>query len=236
MTSLAIMQPVYLPWLGYFEQMALCDHFIFLDDVQYTKQDWRNRNRIRTKKDWCWLTIPVRKGGLDTRLCDVRISDHKNWARAHLLSIRQNYARAPYFEEVFPLVENRLQSPPDRLTDLTIGLIADFAKHLQITTPTQRASDIAGNTNDPVARIIELCHHVGADVYYTGPSAASYLDTEALKNAGIAAIFQDYQHPVYSQVYPGFESHMAVVDLLMTQGPAARSTLLSSPIPAALRP
>ena len=235
MTSLAVMQPVYLPWLGYFEQMALCDHFIYLDDVQYTKQDWRNRNRIRTKKDWCWLTIPVCKGGLNTRLCDVRISDHKNWARAHLLSIRQNYARAPFFAEVFPLLENHLTTPLDLLADLTISLIAGFTDFLEITAPTQRASDIESSTSDPVARIIELCRHVGADVYYTGPSAASYLDTGALKNAGITAIFQDYHHPVYTQVYPGFESHMAVLDLLMTQGPAARSTLLSSPIPAVLR-
>jgi len=235
MTSLAIMQPVYLPWLGYFEQMAVCDHFIYLDDVQYTKQDWRNRNRIRTKKDWCWLTVPVRKDGLNTRLCDVRISDHKNWARTHLLSVQQNYARAPYFDEVFPMLEKHLQSPPDLLADLTTRLITDFADFLDIKTPTSRASAIASNTSDPVERIIELCRHVGADVYYSGPSAAAYLDEDALKSAGITLVYQDYQHPIYTQAYQGFESHMAVIDLLMMQGPAARSTLLSSPVPAALR-
>jgi len=132
-------------------------------------------------------------------------------------------------------MEKRLQNPPVLLTDLTIGLITDFANFLQITTPTSRALDITNTTNDPVAHIIELCRHVGADVYYSGPSAAAYLDEMALKNAGITLVFQDYKHPVYSQVYPGFESHMAVLDLLMTQGPAARSTLLSSPMPAALR-
>ena len=235
MTSLAIMQPVYLPWLGYFEQMAQCDHFIYLDDVQYTKQDWRNRNRIRTKKDWCWLTVPVRKDGLKTRLCDVRISDHKNWARTHLLSIQQNYARAPYFDEVFSLMEKHLQNPPDLLVDLTTGLITEFAIFLGIKTPPRRASDMHSTTTDPVARIIELCRHVGADVYYSGPSAAAYLDDGALKNAGITLVYQDYQHPVYSQVYPGFESHMAALDLLMMQGPAAPSILLSSPTPAVLR-
>ncbi|PHS27972.1 MAG: hypothetical protein COA84_02960 [Robiginitomaculum sp.] len=235
MTSLAVMQPVFLPWLGYFEQMALCDHFIYLDDVQYTKRDWRNRNRIRTKKDWCWLTVPVHNDGRDTRLCDVRISYHKNWARTHLLTVRQNYARAPFFEEVFPILENRLNTPPDLLADLTMGLTADFADFLDIKTPTQRALDVESVTTDPRSRIIELCHHVGADVYYTGPSAASYLDADTLKKEGITLVFQDYQHPGYTQVYPGFESHMSALDLLMAQGRAARNTLLSSAIPSALR-
>ncbi len=236
MTSLAIMQPVYLPWLGYFEQMALCDHFIFLDNVQYTKQDWRNRNRIRTKKDWCWLTIPVRKDGLKSRLCDMQISTHKNWTRAHLLSIRQNYAHAPYFDDIFPLMESALITPPVLLTDLTIKLTLALAKYLGVEAPNIRASTIPANTQDPVQRIIELSEHVGADVFYTGPAAKAYLDPAILAKAGLELVFQDYQHPQYTQVYPGFQSHMATIDLLMNHGPQAREILLSSPTPKALAP
>ncbi len=230
MTSLAIMQPVYLPWLGYFEQMALCDTFIFLDDVQYTKQDWRNRNRIRTKDGWCWLTIPVQKADLKSRLCDITISNHKNWTRTHLLSIAQNYGRAPFFDKIFSILECAFGRSPDCLADLTIGLTKDFAAMLQIKTPTLRASKIPGKATDPVARIIELCNYAQADVFYTGQAAQSYLDPADLRAKGIDLVFQDYKHPVYQQCYPGFESHMAILDLLMNHGSDARDILLSSPV------
>jgi WbqC-like protein family len=236
MTSVAIMQPVYLPWMGYFEQMALCDHFIFLDDVQYTKQDWRNRNKIRTKENWCWLTIPVRKAGLHQPLCAVQISDHKDWKRAHLLSVRQNYGRTPFFDDIYPVYENALQEPHIYLADLTIRLITDFAALLRINTPVQRASTLPGDTDDPVLRIVQLCRRVNADVFYTGPAAKAYLSPKQLEPHGVKLVFQDYQHPRYTQAYPGFESHMAILDVLMNHGDTAKAIVRSSPAPAALQP
>ncbi len=237
MTSAAIMQPVYLPWLGYFEQMAICDHFIFLDDAQYTKQDWRNRNRIRTKDGWMWLTVPVRKDSLKARLCDIHISDHGHWQRTQLRAITQNYGRASFFQDIFPVLEKAFAAAPEHLTDLTMGLVQDFAPLLGIKTPIVKASSIPSTTSktiDPVARIGELCQHVGADIFYTGPAAQSYMADDALAGQGIKPVFQDYQHPVYTQAHTGFESHMAVIDLLMNHGPASREILLSSPRPAIL--
>ena len=104
MKSIAIMQPVYLPWLGYFEQMALCDEFMFLDDVQYTKNDWRNRNKIRTRSGSMWLTVPVRSAHLESSLRETELVYQSHWRRKHLQAIRLNYAAAPFFEDVFAIV------------------------------------------------------------------------------------------------------------------------------------
>ncbi len=231
MTVLAIMQPAYLPWMGYFELMARCDDFIILDDVQYTKQDWRNRNRIRTKDGWCWLTVPVRKGGLNSPLNKIAISDHSKWAQKHLQSIAQNYRKAPFFDEIYAILEPVLSESPPLLCDLTIRLIRDFAAYLGITPKIHLASQMRYHSDGPVERILALCKAVKADVYYTGAAAADYLNPQILRDKGIETVFQDYQHPHYTQGYPGFESHMAIIDVLMNHGPKARELVLSSPAP-----
>jgi len=227
------MQPVFLPWLGYFEQIGVTDSFMFLDDVQYTKQDWRNRNRIRTKTGWMWLTVPVRKAGHDQCISETQI-DGEHWKRKNLKSLQQNYAGAPYYAEIMALVEPQILAPQASLIGLTEGLIKSIASYLSIGSGFLRASAVPKATQDRNERLIELCQHAGADCFFTGPAADNYLDHDLFAQHGISIIFQDYKHPVYPQSFDGFESHMSVLDLLMNHGPASTQILLSSPRPIGL--
>ena len=150
------MQPVFLPWLGYFEQMALCDEFMFLDDVQYTKRDWRNRNRIRTKDGWIWLTIPIQKANADHLMCEIRINWVTQCSREHLSTLATNYKPCPYFEEIYTLIEESYAAKPEYLIDLTMQLIKAIAEYLDIAPEYSVASDITKHADGKEQRIVEL--------------------------------------------------------------------------------
>lgn len=225
------MQPVYLPWLGYFEQMALCDEFMFLDDVQYTKQDWRNRNRIRTKDGWMWLTIPIKRGKLGQSLNQTRINHQLNWHRKHLAALEMNYKPCYYYSEIMGIYEAVFLTRPERLIDLTIPLIKAIADYMAIDTVFSKSSELTVLSEDKQERVIELCQLRGANIFYTGPSAQDYMEEQLYLDAGVQPVFQNYQHPIYEQHFKGFESHMSVLDLLMNYGPSAKEILLSSPKP-----
>jgi len=229
--SIAIMQPVYLPWLGYFEQMALCDEFMFLDDVQYTKQDWRNRNRIRTKDGSMWLTVPIKRNKLGQLLNETQINHQLKWHRKHLSALEMNYKPCHYYKDIIELYNTVFMAKPDRLIDLTIPLIKAFAQYMAIEPVFTNASDFEISSNDKQGRVIELCNIRGAEIFYTGPSAQDYIEDDVFAKGGVTAVFQNYIHPVYEQHFKGFESHMSIIDLLMNYGPAAREILLSSPKP-----
>ena len=233
MKSIAIMQPVYLPWLGYFEQIGVTDTFMFLDDVQYTKQDWRNRNRIRSSGGWFWLTVPVSQLRFDQPISETHIRDDY-WKRKHICSLHHNYISAPFYNEILAIIEPHIYADDPKLITLTMGLIESLADYLSIGSTFLRASDVPRATTDRNARIIELCQHAGANCLYTGPAAKAYIDYDLFERNGVDLVFQDYQHPTYKQMFGGFESHMSIIDLLMNYGKAARDILLSSPLPPAL--
>ena len=204
--TIAILQPVYLPWLGYFEQMAYVDQFLFLDDVQYTKHDWRNRNRIKTVSGPIWLTVPVRKHPQRTPINAIRIDYAQDWVKRHLRSIEVHYCTRPYFQPLFSEIAAVLLERPGRLVDLSTTLIAVLCSYLGIYVPTAFSSELPGRravqngTSKPVhdrdQRLIDICHCFGADLLYNGKKAVQYLDVERLRGAGIEVVFQDYQHPV----------------------------------------
>lgn len=225
------MQPVYLPWLGYFEQMALCDEFMFLDDVQYTKQDWRNRNRIRTKDGCMWLTIPVKRGHLGQLLNETQINHQLNWHRKHLAALEMNYKPCHYYAEIIELYEAVFSTRPERLVDLTIPLIKAFARYMSMDTVFTRSSDLDVQSRDKQGRVLELCNLRGAEIFYTGLAAQDYIKDDVFAKGDVKPVFQNYIHPVYEQHFQGFESHMSILDLLMNYGPQSREILLSSPKP-----
>lgn len=231
MKSLAIMQPVYMPWLGYFEQIAVCDEFMFFDNVQYTRRDWRNRNKIRTLTGWQWLIIPVKREGLDTIINDAKIDYGTNWQRKHMAAIKNNYSKSPYFEDIFEILRPYYERRYIHLIDITIPLIKDLAAYLQLGGNYSYASDYPNREEKSADRVIALCHARDAKIAYTGPRAKNYTSVEYFKQQGIDFIFQDYQHPIYKQRGKGFESHMSIIDLLMNYGPDSREILLSSPPP-----
>ncbi|MCP4204934.1 MAG: WbqC family protein [bacterium] len=232
-TTIGILQPCYLPWLGYFEQLAVADRFVLLDDVQYTKQDWRNRNRIKTTAGSEWLTVPVRRCPLDTPLGEIEVNYDMRWQRKHLLTIEQNYRKAPYFQPLFDEMRPILEAGLRKLVDLDRRLIEVLCSHLAIDTPISWASQITRHADpeDTNGRLLEICRQHEATVFYEGASGASYLDVGRFERAGVEVVFQDYSHPEYPQLYGEFLPHQSAIDLVMNTGPEAARILRSSPAP-----
>jgi hypothetical protein len=164
MTVCAIMQPTYLPWIGYFALMDMADVFVFLDDVQLSKQSWQTRNRIKSEAGKeLMLSVPVRHAGAQP-IKDVEI-DGDHWIAKHLRSFEQNYRKAPYFTDAIALYGPVLRSEPAKLCDLNIALIAGIADHLGITGKRIRSSEVADKSADRRDRLVDICKQFGADTY-----------------------------------------------------------------------
>jgi hypothetical protein len=215
----AIVQPSYIPWRGYFDLMSRVDLFVFYDDVQYDRRGWRNRNRIKTPQGTQWLTIPVHARGAQVESIPISAIEtaDTDWPREHLAALTRSYERAPFFEELRPWLERVYAQPPRLLADFTIALTLDIARILGITTRTLRASslDVSGAKTE---RLLQVLRAVGATRYLSGPSARAYLDVELLESAGIGVEWMTYDDPEYPQLYPPFDPHVTVLDLLFMTG------------------
>ncbi len=221
MTTLAVLQPGYLPWLGFFDQMRRADVFVHYDDVAFDKHGWRNRNRVKSPAGPQWLTVPVRHKGLGgQKILDVELDPARPWRRKHVNALAQLYARAPYTAEYLPQLSRTLDAPWTRLAELDIALSELLAGWLDIRTATLRASTLAipGTRSQ---RLVDLCRHFGARRYLTGDSARNYLDVGLFDQAGIEVVWQNYRHPAYPQQFGAFVPYLSVVDLLFNVGPAA---------------
>lgn len=223
MTVLAVMQPTYMPWMGYFDLIDQADEFILLDDVQLARQSWQTRNRIRGSNGTeLMLSIPIRHhGDLDCSIAETRISVSQPWRKKHVRSIQQAYARAEHGAAATSFWEHALDPEEERLGALTSRAIRLVCEVLAIATPIRYSSAIEGPI-DRVDRLIELCRHTGADTYLSPPGAADYLDADdaihRFESAGISLRFQRYEHPVYDQRGADFLSHLGIVDLLAHAG------------------
>jgi len=221
MTSVAVLQPSYMPWLGYFEQIDRADVFVYYDVVQYDKNGWRNRNRIKTARGVQWITVPVLHSNRrhQTNL-EVEIDNRSDWARKHAETLRQAYARAPHVDRFLPEIASLLAQPWPRLVDLDIRLTAAICGWVGILTPTHRCSelDVAGDRNE---RLLNICRHFGADRYISGDSAKNYLDLDAFARNGIDVEWQDYRPCPYPQLHGGFEPNLSVLDVLFNHGPGS---------------
>jgi hypothetical protein len=227
MTTVAILQPGYLPWLGYFEQMERADVFVHMDDVPFTRKDWRSRNRIRLHDKAHWLSVPVLKQPLGTSIRDMRIDYSQNWLRKHRSAIESAYRKAPYFpwlaDSIFPILDDR----EEFLVDLDVRLAMKLRECFQITTPCVFSSTLCVSSQNKVDRIIEICRSLGATRLYDGQAAKEFIDAEYFADAGIEAEFQDYRHPVYDQGGEGFIPQLSAIDLIAQCGPQSRSLLLT---------
>jgi len=219
---IAIVQSSYIPWKGYFDLIAAVDEFVLLDDVQYTKRDWRNRNRIKSSSGPVWLTIPVVVSGrFEQRVCDVLVSDGR-WNEKHWRSIRASYARAPYFRDYERTLEALFTGATDvRLSGINFRLLKGLCDLLCIDTRITWSADYTASGNR-TGRLVSLCRQSGATEYLTGPSARAYLDESQFENAGIVVQYADYSgYPEYAQLYPPFDHRVSVIDLLVHTGPDA---------------
>ncbi len=223
--KLVVLQPSYLPWLGFFDQYDWSDVFVLYDDVQYDKNGWRNRNRILTANGPAWLTVPVRLSGRDfPPILEVGIDSTKDWRRKHRLSLEQAYGKAPFFPTVYPALAAVLEQDWDLLIDLDLAMLRALVDLLGMPWKVRRSSEL-GVPGQKTARLIGLCEKLGATEYLTGDAARSYLEESAFQDLGVKVHWHGYIHPEYRQRGPDFVPFMSVVDLLFHHGPESRAIL-----------
>lgn len=220
--TIVIMQPGYLPWMGFFELMHRSDVFVIFDNVQYDKNGWRNRNRIKTPKGPLWLTAPVKISG-NQKILEVRIDNSKNWQKDHLRAIEFNYARAPYFKNYFGSIEKILKQKWDFLIDLDMALINLLAEALNLKRKIIFSSHLktsSQNNANKAERLILICREFKADVFYEPAGGKNYLAGEEprFKQEGVELIFQNFRCPSYSQLFGQFVPDLSVIDLLFNEG------------------
>jgi len=221
MKKVAVIQSNYIPWKGYFDIIHDVDLFVFYDDVQYSKNDWRNRNKILTAQGATWLTIPV--GSYQGELiCEIELTNTL-WAKKHWKSIKQSYSKAPYFKTYEGFFERAyLETEWNNLSVLNHFLIKSIATEflgIDVEFKDSREFDPVGNKLD---RLLDLLQKVEAGLYVSGPTARDYIDEKRFEDAGIDLVFKDYLgYPEYPQRYQPFDHYVTVLDLLFNCGPEA---------------
>lgn len=223
MKKIAILQSNYIPWKGYFDIINMVDEFILYDDMQYTRRDWRNRNKIKTQDGLKWLTIPVEnKGKFFQKINETKVTDH-DWCESHFRSIHYNYAKAPYFkmyEDIFEKLYEECKTE-EYISQVNYKFLTKICEILGIKTKITWSSDyelVDGKTE----RLVGLCQSAGGGYYLSGPAAKDYIVDELFENAGIQLDYMDYSgYPEYPQLYGEFEHGVSVLDLLFNVGPDA---------------
>jgi hypothetical protein len=220
---LAICQSNYIPWKGYFDLICSADEFVIYDTAQYTKNDWRNRNRIRTQQGSTWLSIPVETSGkFGQAIQDVTISNDQ-WARTHWKTIQQNYNRATYFADYKDILEPLYHRAASLryLSEVNYLFLETINELLKIRTKIRWSKEfqLPEGQTEP---LISLCQQLGATEYLSGPRAQAYLNVNLFETNGIKVRWIDYLHyPEYSQCFPGFDPHVSIIDLILNTGPNA---------------
>ena len=220
--KVAIVQSNYIPWKGYFDLINMVDEFILLDDVQYTRRDWRNRNKIKVPQGTMWLSIPVdTKGKYHQSIRDTQVKD-LDWRDKHWKSIVHSYARAPFFDVYKQPFETLYQELNDgflsQINHKFLTLICDI---LGIETKLSWSTDYE-LVEGPTERLVHLCKQAGATHYLSGPAAQSYLDESLFQQEQLSVEYMDYSgYPEYAQLYPPFEHGVTVLDLIFSEGPQA---------------
>lgn len=214
-----IMQPTYLPWLGYFDMMDSADVFVLLDIVQFEKQSWQQRNRIKIAENhFQWLTVPVIQN-LGQKINAVKIKNLQPWRRKHWGTIEQFYKRAPYWKLYSDGLTAIYSQSWEYLFELNLALINFIKEHLGIKTELIKASQIPVS-GKKVRLLTNICHYLKADVYLSPARAANYIEQDNIfKSEEISLIYHQYEHPVYTQLFSGFMSYMSSIDLLLNEGP-----------------
>ncbi len=227
---IAAVQSSYIPWKGYFDIIRRVDEFILLDDVQFTRRDWRNRNRIKTPGGLSWLTIPVEsKGRFRQTIAETRIGD-AGWRRRPWDTLRHAYGRAPCFRDFADDIEALYEAAEDELLSaVNHRFLSGLCALLGIDTPLTWSMDYetAGSSTE---RLVSLCTAAGATEYLSGPSARAYLDESLFAEAGVNVVWMEYDgYPEYPQLHPPFEHGVTVLDLLFHTGPEALAHMLPVP-------
>ena len=227
MKSVAIVQSSYIPWKGYFEIIHDVDEFVLFDDVQYTRRDWRNRNKIKTRDGLKWLTIPVVvRGNYEEVIHEIRVADD-GWRNRHWNSLLHAYSKAPFFG----MYRDRLEAlyrdmREDSLSRINYRFVCEVMDILGLDTKLSWSMDYAPTGDRKSERLIALCKAANATRYVAGPSARSYLDAQAFGRAGIELKYMQFDgYPEYEQLHPPFCHEVSVLDLIFMRGPAAGESI-----------
>jgi hypothetical protein len=219
-----IHQPEYLPWLGFFHKMANCDVYVLLDSVQFTKNNYQNRNRLIDQNGTVfWSSLPVRMAGhTDKRIADMELDNTQPWPRKTWARIAAAYRRHSYFNVLAPELESIFMGGQRRLIDLNLDLIVFFRRQLGISVPMVRSStmEVEGSRSE---LLLSICRNLGANTYLSGPSGRGYLNTGLFSAAGVALDYHAFKHPTYSA--PIFQPYLSTLDLLFNHGPQSREIL-----------
>ncbi len=227
-----IHQPEHLPWLGLIDKISRADLFVVLDTVQYRKNYFQNRNKIRNAKGYAWITVPVKKVPLATRIQDIEIVSNQEWTTRYITLLKEAYKKLPAFDSFFPLIESIIKNGYAHLADLNFALLKLLLDAYQIDVKMIKSSELSlpeglSGAHDVV---YETCKAVSATEYISGISGSDYLDQAAFDKAGIKVIYQEFYHPVYKQAYEPFMACMSSIDLLFLYGDEARSMLFNDKI------
>lgn len=216
---IAVHQPNYLPWIGYFDKMSKCDVFVFLDDVQMPRGSGvENRNKIRNYKGWQWLTIPIKKKSKGFQNVNmVEIDNSTDWAGKHYSSIVHAYTKAPFFKEHHDFFRELYSTSFNKMMDINLKIIKYIKDKLNISAELIHSSDLSIDHKGS-ERIVEIVKSVNGDVYLSGGGDSEYLELESFKNAGISVRDQNFVHPEYKQIHGEFISCMSIIDLMFNQG------------------
>lgn len=228
--TIAILQSNYIPWKGYFDIIAAVDEFLIFDEAQFTRRDWRNRNKIVLDGSLHWLTIPVvSKGKYHSPIDEMEVSD-KGWAEKHWRSIRHAYGKAPFFALYGPVLEECYTQAAtlDLLTEINELFLRRVSATLELPTEFRRTKEVARHSTTPTGRLVEICKGREADVYISGPAARDYIQPAEFEAAAVLLRYANYEgYPAYQQASQSFEHGVSIIDTLMQCGPQTRSHLKS---------
>jgi hypothetical protein len=206
-----------MPWLGYLDKMDRCDVFVFLDNVQYKKNEYQNRNRIKTAHGWQWLTVPTHYK-FPQKINEVPVDNSANWRTKHHHALLTNYGKSPFYKKYIEYFIELYQQDWHLLSDFNMASVILLRDLLGIQTKTIIASEMDGVRDDPSQRLVDLCMRLGADTYLAGTDGIRYMDVDVFRDAGIKVTFQEFHHPVYTQMFHQFEPCMSAIDLIFNCG------------------
>lgn len=235
--TVSVLQPGYLPWLGYFDLAALSDTFVIYDDVAFDKRSWRNRNRILGPAGPQWLTVPVEtKGRFGQPINTVRIAD-QFWPAKHLMSLRHCYGKAPSFDWLFPQLDAYLSARTySWLLDLCLEGHDLLCRLLAVRSERRLSSELGIGRIGKTERLAAIATSLNARRFIATDASQAYMNEAIWRAAGVDLVYQRYPHPVYPQIGPGFVSHLSVVDALMFLGPQVRDLIGTPPVEARIPP
>jgi hypothetical protein len=222
--TVSILQSNYIPWKGYFDIIAKSDFFVIYDEVQFTKNDWRNRNLIKTQKGIEWLSIPIRHENLNQKVFETKISLN-NWSKKHKSTFQTNYGKAPYFKEYKDSIFEIYDNPSSNLSKINRLFIEKICAILAIETKIidSRELNLEG---DKIERLVDACKKLNATKYLSGPAAKNYINEGLFNENNIELEWMDYSnYKEYNQLHPPFEHGVSILDLIFNEGPNARRFL-----------